>query len=201
MKNTKWIAAFGFVAAASAAAVFLLSKKTPEADPAPVKKNAKKAAPAASLKEGVYSFVSGYKDAATVELTIAFDPEKFSYAVISEEFLNYSSDSHVAVLYGEDYHVQIEYASYYRGEDFDALTRSAQEKYQGFAPAVYGENKGFRYLDGDSFCFCFPIPGDTHSYVLLSAIRVQADPEDFAVLPDDPAFSAMLSSIRFQLKH
>lgn len=201
MKNTKWIAWFGLAAAGAAAAALILSKKQPEGESAPAKKEgAKKAAPAAALKEGTYSFVSGYQDAATVEVTVGYDPEKFSFSVISEEYLNYSSDSHVAVLYGEDYHVQLEYAAYYRGEDFAALMRSAEEKYQGFSPAVYGDNQGFRYLDGDSFCFCFPIPGDEHSYILLSAIRVQADPEDFAVLYEDPAFSAMLGSIRFRLR-
>ena len=201
MKKMKWIALTGLAAAGAAAAALLYLKKQPAGESAPAKKDAAgKTAPSVPLREGTYSFVSGYQDAATVEATIAYDPEKFSFSVISEEFLNYSSDSHVAVLYGEDYHVQLEYAAYYRGEDFEALTRAAQEKYQGFSPAVYGDNRGFRYLDGDSFCFCFPIPGDAHSYVLLSAIRVQADPDDFAVLYEDPVFSAMLASLRFQLR-
>lgn len=152
------------------------------------------------VQEGLYSFISGYQNAVTVELTVSYDPEKFSFAVISEEFLSYSSDSHVAVLYGEDYHLQIEYAAYYEGEDFAALAGSSEEKFKGFARVRYGDNEGFRYLDGDSFCFCFPVPGDGGSYVLVTAIRVQADPEDFALLPEDAAFAAMLASMRFALR-
>ena len=79
---------------------------------------AKKPAPAAQLKTGSYSFVSGYKDAATVEVKVGYDPERFSFAVIEDSFPAYSSDSHVAVIYGEDFTAQIEYAGYYHGEDF-----------------------------------------------------------------------------------
>ena len=201
MKQWKIILPLG-LAAAGAAAALLLMKKTDEGEKPAAAQPAKEknAEPPKPGKEGAYSFISGFKDAVTVDMTIGYDPEKFSYAVISEEYLNPSSDSHVAVLWGEDYHLQLEYAAYYQGEDFEALKKHAAEKFKGFAPVQYGDNEGVRYLDGDSFSFCLRIPGDEQSYLLVTAIRAAADPEDFALLPEDPAFAAMMSSIRFTLK-
>lgn len=201
MKNWKIILPLGL--AAGAAAALLLMKKPAEGDKAApaAKKPGKEKAPEQPKpgKEGSYSFISGFKDPVTVDMTVGYDPEKFSYAVISEEFLSPSSDSHVAVLWGEDYHLQLEYAGLYHGEDFETLQKNAAEKFKGFQPVRYGENEGFRYLDGDGFCFSLRIPGDSQSYLLVTAIRAAADPEDFAALPDDPAFAAMLGSIRFKL--
>lgn len=200
MKKWKILVPLGLAAAGAAAAAVLLKKKPEGSAPAAPSAAGKNAAPApaGSRKEGQYSFISGFKDAATAEVTISYDPEKFSFAVISEEYLSYSSDSHVAVLYGEDYHVQMEYAAYYQGEDFEKLAHSIEEKFQGFARCSYGANSGVRYLDGDSFCFCFPV--DEHSYLLLTAIRAAAKPEDFALLPEESAFAAMLGSIRVSLR-
>ena len=196
MEN-KWKIVLPLGLAAAGAAALLLMKK-----PAEEKPTAKDRAPAppANGKEGSYSFISGFKDPVTVDATITYDPEKFSYSVISEEYLNPSSDSHVAVLWGEDYHIQMEYAAYYPGEDFEAMSRAIAEKFKGFTPARYGENEALRYLDGDSYGFRLRIPGDDNSYLLLTVIRAAADPEDFASLPEEPAFSAMLGSIRFALK-
>ena len=121
MKKWQIIAPIG-IAAAAAAAVLAMRKKpqaAADAKPAPA---AKKPAPAAQLKTGSYSFVSGYKDAATVEVKVGYDPERFSFAVIEDSFPAYSSDSHVAVIYGEDFTAQIEYAGYYHGEDFAAMS-------------------------------------------------------------------------------
>lgn len=200
MKQWKIILPLG-LAAAGAAAALLLMKKTDDAAQDAAKKSAKEqpAAPVKAGQEGSYSFISGFKDPVTVDVTVAYDPDKFSYAVISEEFLSPSSDSHVAVLWGEDYHLQLEYAPLYQGEDFETHQKNAAEKYKGFTPIRYGANEGFRYLDGDGFGFCLRIPGDSQSYLLVTAIRAAADPEDFAALPDDPAFAAMLAGIRFEL--
>ncbi len=197
MKKWNLILPLG-LAAAGAAALFLLKKPAAEGENKPAAE--KKAAPPANGKEGSYSFISGFKDPLTVDAAITYDPEKFSFSVISEEFLNPSSDSHVAVLWGEDYHIQMEYAAYYPGEDFEAMSRAIAEKFKGFAPARYGENEAVRYLDGDSYGIRLRIPGDEHSYLLLTVIRAAADPEDFAALPEDPAFTAMLGSIRFAVK-
>ena len=127
MKKWQIIAPIG-IAAAAAAAVLAMRKKpqaAADAKPAPA---AKKPAPAAQLKTGSYSFVSGYKDAATVEVKVGYDPERFSFAVIEDSFPAYSSDSHVAVIYGEDFTAQIEYAGYYHGEDFAAMSAAARGK-------------------------------------------------------------------------
>ena len=189
--------------AAAGAAALLLMKKPAEGEAKPAAANpgkAKQPSAQLNLKEGSYSFISGFKDPVTVDMSISYDPEKFSFAVISEEFLNPSSDSHVAVLWGEDYHVQLEYAAYYPGENFETMSKAIAEKFKGFTPARCGENEGVRYLDGDSYGFRLRIPGDENSYLLATAIRASADPEDFAALPEDPAFQAMLASIRFELK-
>ncbi len=202
MKQWKIVLPLGLAAAGAAAALLLMKKPAEETSAAPTARKAEKAQPAAPklAGQGSYSFISGFKDPVTVDVTIGFDPDKFSFAVISEEYLNPSSDSHVAVLWGEDYHIQLEYAAYYPGESYETMAAQAAEKFKGFAPVKAGENEGLRYLDGDSYGFRLRIPGDENSYLLLTVIRAAADPEDFAALPEDPAFTAMLGSIRFALK-
>ena len=202
MKQWKIILPLGLAAAGAAAALLLMKKPEEGAAQSAAAKTAKAKQPAApqNLKEGSYSFISGFRDPVTVDATIGYDPEKFSYSVISEEYLNPSSDSHVAVLWGEDYHIQMEYAAYYPGENFETMSKAIAEKFKGFTPVRYGENEGVRYLDGDSYGFRLRIPGDEQSYLLLTVIRAAADPEDFAALPEDPAFAAMLGSVRFALK-
>lgn len=201
MKQWKIILPLG-LAAAGAAALLLMKKPAESAAQPAAKKGAKETQPATpkNQQQGSYSFISGFKDPVTVDMSISFDPEKFSYAVISEEFLNPSSDSHVAVLWGEDYHMQMEYAAYYPGENFESMSKAIAEKFKGFTTARFGENEGVRYLDGDSYGIRLRIPGDEQSYLLATVIRAAADPEDFAALPEDPAFLAMLASIRFELK-
>lgn len=204
MKQWKIVLPLGLAAVGAAAALLLMKKTDGEtaAAPAAARKEAKAQPAAPKLAgQGSYSFISGFKDPVTVDVTIGFDPDKFSYAVISEEYLNPSSDSHVAVLWGEDYHIQMEYAAYYPGENYETMAAQAAEKFKGVAPVRAGENEGLRYLDGDSYGYRLRIPGDENSYLLLTVIRAAADPEDFAALPEDPAFTAMLGSIRFSLKH
>ena len=196
MKNWKIVVPLGLAAAGAAAALLLMKKPADGESPA----EEKKAAPPANGKEGAYSFISGFKDPVTVEAVIRFDPEKFSFSVISEEYLSPSSDSHVAVLWGEDYHVQMEYAAYYPGEDFEAMSKAVADKFKGVTPVRFVENEGLRYLDGDSYGIRLRIPGDDNSYLLLTVIRAAADPDDFAALPEDPAFAAMLAGIRFTLR-
>ena len=204
MKQWKIVLPLGLAAVGAAAALLLIKKTDGEtaAAPAAARKEAKAQPAAPKLAgQGSYSFISGFKDPVTVDVTIGFDPDKFSYAVISEEYLNPSSDSHVAVLWGEDYHIQMEYAAYFPGENYETMAAQAAEKFKGFATVMAGENEGLRYLDGDSYGYRLRIPGDENSYLLLTVIRAAADPEDFAALPEDPAFAAMLDSIRFSLKH
>ena len=168
----KWnvIAPLGLLAAAGAAAALLLKKKDGEGAAAPADK--KKDAPREKqMKTGVYSFVSGFKDAKTVEAALDYDALRFSFDVIGEDFLSYSSDSHVAVITGEDFSMQMEYASFYKGEDFALIAETAQKKYGGYAPAAFGSLEGFRYREGDSVCFCLPV--DEYSYLLLTLLKAE----------------------------
>ena len=169
MKSWKVIVPLGALAAAGGAA--LLLKKKP-ASPAAPKSAAKKDAPRETQsKTGEYSFVSGFKDARTVEVKLEYDALRFGFDVIGEDFLTYSSDSHVAVVSGEDFSFQMEYASFYKGEDFALITETAAQKYAGFAAVKFGALEGFRYREGDSVCFCLPV--DEYSYLLLTLLKAE----------------------------
>ena len=199
MKNWKLIAPLALTAAgALATGLAVLLKKTDEAAPA-----GEKAAPAAKpidparLKTGSYSFISGYKDAATVEMSVCYDGEAFSYAVVEDEFLAESSDSHVALLCGEDFSLQFEYAPFFGGENFTAHRASLAEKHADLKDAAFGENRGLQYLAGDNVCIHLPIPGDDYSYVLVTVQKNAAFDGDVTEIPDLPAFRQILESVTF----
>ena len=182
---------------AAGAALLLLKKKEAKTAPTAKASEAKKAPPA-NWKTGSYSFISGYQNAATVEMSLGYDGDKFSYAVVSEEFLSYSSDSHVAILEGEEFSLQLEYASYFTGEDFAAHCASLAEKHKGFGPVRYGSVDAVKYLEGDNLCFCVPIPEDEHSYVQVLVFKDKGNDTPLPELAKDPDLSAMLESIRFR---
>ena len=189
-RNWKVIAPLALSAAGALAAglVVLLGKndKDAPADAAPEKK----AAPEKALCVGSYSFISGFKDAATVEMSLRYDPEKFSFTVVEEDFLSYSSDSHVAIVYGEDFNLQIEYAGFYADEDFAA--RGA-----ALAEVSYGDLKGVSYLDGDNMALCLAIPGDAHSFLLVTVQKTSAYDDAVTTLPAHPELRALLESVSF----
>ncbi|MBO5556264.1 MAG: hypothetical protein J5927_03690 [Oscillospiraceae bacterium] len=201
MKKWSVIASLS-VAAAGAAALGLLSLRPgkDESKAKPSAKPAAAAAPAKDLKTGSYSFISGYQDAATVELTLRYDPEKVSFAVAEEDFLVDSSDSHVALVYSDDFNLQLEYAAYYAGEDFAGLKKHLEEKYQSLAPAGYGKLDGLRFIDGDAIGFCFPIPGDSSSYLHVTAFKGPENDDELAELPAHPALAALLSTVDFAIQ-
>ena len=199
MKNWKVIAPLALTAAgALATGLAVLLKKTDEAAPA-----GEKAAPAAKpidparLKTGSYSFISGYKDAATVEMSVCYDGEAFSYAVVEDEFLAESSDSHVALLYGEDFNLQFEYAPFFGGENFTAHRASLAEKHADLKDAAFGENRGLQYLAGDNVCIHLPIPGDEHSYLLVTAFKTSDYDDEVTTLPDYAPLRALLETVKF----
>ena len=158
---------------------------------------AKKAAPEKPLCLGSYSFISGFKDAATVEMSLLYDPEKLSFAVVEEDFLSETSDSHVAIVYGEDFNLQIEYAGFYGDEDFAAHCAALAEKHADLAEVVYGGLKGVSWLDGDNMAICLPIPGDAHSCLLVTVQKTSAYDDEVTTLPAHPELKALLESIRF----
>ena len=202
MNKWKVIAPLALTAAgAIAAGLATLAKQPGQAEaPAASAPAAAKAAPQ-KLVAGVYSFISGYQDAATVELTLRFDPEVSSFAVVAEEFFVYSSASHVALFEGEDFRAQIEYQPYYAGEDFDAHVKGLQEKYRGFGEVHYAHLSGVKYLDGDGVCLCFPIPGDRHSCVLMQLFKVKKDDDEpIEALPDRASVRALLDSAKLDVR-
>ena len=202
MKKWKIIAPLAVTAAgALAAGIATLTKKTESgqnerAKAAPAEP---KAAPK-NLFSGSYSFISGFKDAVTVEAAIEFDADKYSFAVLDEDFLSYSSDSHVAVIWGEDFNMQLEYAGFYNGEDFAAHSQGVAEKFKGFGEVQYGEVKGIKYLDGDNVCLNIEIPGDAYSYLLVTIIKAPDYDEDYTTLPDHADVKTMISSLTFSVK-
>ena len=192
------------VGLAAVGAVVFLAKKKPGGDKpagekkaAPAKSGGKgkaKAAAPQDLKSGSYSFISGFKDARTVEVSMEYDAAAVSYAVISEDFLTYSSNSHVAAIRGDEYSIQLEYAGYYSGEDFAALKKSLAERYQDVKDVAFGANKGLQFIDGDNVCMAFPV--DEFSYLLVTIIKGKEYDDPFTTLPDYPPVAAILASIK-----
>ena len=188
------------VAAAGAVVFFAMKKPGGEA---PAKKAAapaksggkKKEAPKMDLKPGSYTFISGFQDAAKVEVTTQYDAASCDFAVIEEEFPAYTSDSHVAVVRCPEFIVQLEYAGYYGGEDFDGLKKSLAERYQGIEDAVFGANKAIRFIDGDNVCLAFGV--DQFSYLLATVIKGKEYDDDFRTLPDYPPVKVVLDSLKF----
>ena len=157
----------------------------------------KKAAPEKALCVGSYSFISGFRDAATVEMSMNYDPEKFSFSVVEEDFLSETSDSHVALVYGEDFRLQIEYAGFYADEDFAAHCAALAEKHADLAEVAYGALKGVSWLDGDNMALCLPIPDDAHSCLLVTVQKTPAYDGEVTELPGHPELRALLESISF----
>lgn len=202
MNKWKVIAPLGALAAVGgvAAALLLKKKDAPAASKgAAALAGKKKAAPReVQMKTGEYSFVSGFQDAKTIEVALDYDALRFGFDVIGEDFLSYSSDSHVAVITGEDFSMQMEYASFYKGEDFALVTETASKKYPGFAPVRFGSVEGFRYREGDSLCFCLGV--DDYSYLLLTLLKAQGCDKTLEELAEGEDLRELLSTIRISAK-
>lgn len=195
VKKWKVIAPLAMAAIGSlAAGVSVLLKKLPKPEA-----SVSQAAPVktADLRTGSYSFISGFKDAATVELSLDYDPEKFSFVVVEDEFLNYSGDSHVAIVWGPDFNLQLEYAGYYSGEDFAAHRAAMAEKYKAANAFTCGALAGFWVLDGDNVTIHLPIPDDAHSYVLVTVQKTSDYDDEVTTLPNYAPLKALLSTLRF----
>lgn len=200
MKAWKIAAPLSLAAVGGIVGIVLMKKKS-AAKPAADKPAAKagKSTPAkrapANEKTGSYSFISGFQDAATMEATLRYDAERFSFEVVEEGFLSYSGDSHVALVEGEDFSLQLEYGAYYTGEDFDAHIKALREKHADIAPAVYGQNEGCRYYEGDNVCFVFPV--DAHSYLLVTGVKAKGNDDELTALPEYEDMKDLLGSLSF----
>ncbi len=201
MKKWKVVVPLAMSAAgALAAGIAVLLSKTDDTLSAAAKKAADSPAPLdpSRLKTGSYSFISGYRDAAAVEMQLPYDGEKYSFAVVEEDFLSETSDSHVALLYGEDFNLQLEYAPFYGGEDFAAHRASLEEKHPELQELSFGENSGLGYLAGDNVCIHLPIPGDAYTYLLVTVLKNPSFDGDVTEIPALPEFRALLAGIRFE---
>lgn len=180
------------VAAVGAAALYFISKRsgisvevTVEKDD---KKNASKKAAAKNPSVGTYSFVSGFKDAAAVDVKVPYDADRFDFNVVEEGFLCPTSDSHVAVMYGADFNAQLEYVPFYPGDCFDSVREGAKSR-PGFAELP----KGFRYVDGDSVYICLPV--DDFSYLLVTAMLSKGSELKFDELPEAAELAELIGGI------
>lgn len=186
----------GLAAAAAAAVAIISGKKNAEKPSAPAKGGAKKAE-IKNAKTGVYSFVSGFSDASTVDVSVKYDGDKQSFDVIGEEFLTYSSDSHVAAIYGDEVDMQLEYAGYYSGEGFAELSEGIKNKFNAFGTVTYAGIDCIHYLDGNEMRICLPIPGDSYSYILVTVLKHGDCKTPVAELYTHPEVGAILDSIEF----
>ena len=169
------------LALAAVGAVVLVAMKKPAGEAPAAKKAAPakgkaKAAPAMDLKPGSYTFISGFKDAAMVEVGLQYDAASCEYAVIEEDFPAYTSDSH-------------------SGEDFAGLKKSLGERYEKIDDVAFGANKAIQFVDGDNICIAVPV--DQYSYLLATLIKGKEYDDDFRTLPDYPPVKAVLDSLKF----
>ena len=197
----KWLIAVP--AAAAAGAVLLLSRKgkpaAPKAEKPAARKPAGKKSAAVALKNpktGVYSFASGYKDAKTVEVSLSYDADIHSFTIASEDFIAPTGDSHAAIIYAEDFAMQVEYAAYYHGENFDALSKSIEGQFKGFGKVSFNGIDGVCYLNGGNYCMAFPAADATADYVLITVVLMGDDnEEERAKLPSNPEMNAIMNTL------
>lgn len=200
MKKWQILAAVG--AAAGVAAAVMAGKKPAEKSAAPKGKSApaKKGYVIKTPQTGVYSFVSGFKDAATIDVELTFDAEKHSFAVIEEGFLAYTSDSHAAVIYSDAFNLQLEYSEFYPGEDFAILYANTAEKYKTVEKVNYEGVEGFKYVDGDCIRMCFPAGDDAYSYLLVTALKGPGNDDELVDLPENAELKAVLATMKVSSK-
>ena len=187
------------VAASAGAALFLLRKKSGNAGVKKASPSPEKAASAApkTVKDASYSFISGFQNAATVELKFPYDAERFAFSVAEDEFLTESGDSHVGILSGEDFSAQFEYASYYNGESYEAFRAELASRYSDLSTVSYGGNSALMYRDGDNICLIFRVPDDSQSYLLVTLVKAKGNDDPLEALPAYPDLRFMLEGMRF----
>lgn len=188
------------IAAVGAVAVLAMGKKKPAGDAK------KSAAPAKGAKKPemknpkttVYSFVSGYQNPATVEVSMKYDADKTFVDVIEEGFIVDSSDPQVATAENGMFRLQLEASNFYSGENFESMCAEAAKKFTGYGEVEYGAMKGVKYSAGDGVAFCFPV--DDASYILVTAFKGPDNDDDVADLPANAELSFFFENISVDKK-
>ena len=189
-------------AVAAGAAFFVLKGKSGGAPAkAEASKTSGKAAPAkkaagkpANEKSCVYNFACGYNEPAKVEASFRYDADKFSHDVVEDGFLVTTSVPSVVLLKGDDFQFQMEYGDYYGGEDFEAFSKGASERYKGFGTVQYGGVSGIKYREGESMCLAFPA-GDAEGYVLFQIFNGKGNDDPVEKLPDRDDIAQIMSTL------
>lgn len=198
----KWAIIVPVGAAAIGAAVLLAGKSKNSAPKASKSAGKKAAAPVIkNPKSDTYSFASGFKDAKTVDVTLTYDADKCSYTEASEAFLVPTADTHAGIIYGEDFAMQIEYAPFYAGDDFAALSKDIAERFREVGEITCNGITGVKYFNGKNFCMAFPIEGTAADYLLINVICMGDDTEEEAAkLPDNEMVKAIMDTLTIVAK-
>ena len=195
----KWTLLIPAAAVGAGVLVALKLGKSDKPDAKPAKKAAGKKSAGYSFKApktGEYSFASGFKDAKTVNVGISYDADNSSFTVASEDFLAPTGDSHAGIIYAPEFAIQIEYASYYAGEDFAAMSKDTAERYKGFKEISCNGLGGIGFFNGKNYCMAFPAADAAADYVLFTVVNMGDDKEEvIAALPEHPMLSAMLDTL------
>ncbi|MCF0137342.1 MAG: hypothetical protein HUJ66_03145 [Oscillospiraceae bacterium] len=187
------------LAVGAAAAVLVLGKKKP------AEGGKKGSAPAAGKKPvmkepktTVYSFVSGYQNPVTVEVSMKYDAQKVDLAVIEENFMVATSNPQVVTALAGQFCLQLEAANFYSGETFESMCAEAAEKFTGCGEVSYGELKGIKYNAGDGVNFRFPV--DEASYLLVSSFKGPDNDDDAELLFENAELGFFLENITIEKK-
>ena len=181
------------IAAGAAVAVLSLGKKKPAAKgAAPAAKGAKKPEMKDPQTE-VYSFVSGYQNPATIEVSMKYDAAKVDLAIIEEGFMVSTSNPQVVTAMSGMFNLQLEPSNFYSGENFETMCAEAAKKFTGFGEVEYGALKGIKYGAGDGVAFCFPV--DEASYLLVNAFKGPDNDDEVEDLPTCAELAMFLENI------
>lgn len=193
----KWILVIPAAAAAAGVALALKGKSADKAPKAAKTAAKKKGYTMKNPQTGSYSFASGFRDAKTVEVALSYDADTCSFAVVSEEFISPTGDSHAGILYAPDFAMQVEYAAYYSGDDFAALSKDVAGRFKGFAEVSYGGISGISYFNGKNYCLAFPAADATADYVLVTVVNMGDDTEEEAAkLPTNEMLVAIMDTLK-----
>lgn len=185
------IAVLGFGAAFAVFNSIIRTKKfQPKADD----KKLEQTAPA-NFAIGEYTFLAGMLNGVPVDLTVSYDPEKYFYKVINEDFPAFTSSPEVAVISGEEISLQIEGMDILDGKTFDDVMMEYKEKFKGFDEFSIGDLNGYEFINGDNACIALPIDFANEGWLLVTVIKENSCKESVDELTERYDVASMVSSI------